>query len=201
MKVRCPYCREVFEPTGRQICPQCNKTVLMPGFFGRRAAPDAIGRAGQNGRRSARGLGVFASPARMLIILVGMLLVGLLLVRRARTPAPPDGSHKQSVAASNVQTLRGALDKLLMDAGRYPATEEGPVSLVHNPGPTNWNGPYIFELKPDPWGRPFRYANEAGTPRLYSVGADGEAGTADDVLPPKPQPTGRGSYPAAIGDR
>jgi len=43
-----------------------------------------------------------------------------------------------------------------------------------------WNGPYIFELKPDPWGNSFQYRNN-GRLLLFSKGPDRIADTADDI--------------------
>ena len=80
--------------------------------------------------------------------------------------------------------LKGALDSMRLDIGRYPSAIEG-LSLL-NQAPRDeriagkWKGPYLDEaLPPDPWGQPYQYAvpGANGQPfALYSFGADGKRG-------------------------
>jgi len=203
VKVRCPYCRQVFPPQDRNRCPDCRKTVLLPGFFGesaRTSARETAGRARERARRQAPPrLPFLGRPGRLIIVLVVMLAVGLLLVRRVRVGPPPTDTHKRNLATRNIRTLGLALDCLRRDCGRYPTTREGLASLIHNPGLDEWRGPYIFELKPDPWGCAFMYEQNDGAVAIASRGPDGAAGSADDILLDQPA-TGReqGVYPVNL---
>ena len=48
-----------------------------------------------------------------------------------------------------------------------------------------WDGPYLEELKEDPWGNPYQYAPQGkknvGKFDLWSNGPDGKSGTDDDI--------------------
>jgi general secretion pathway protein G len=50
---------------------------------------------------------------------------------------------------------------------------------------TNWHGPYVKSIPPDPWNRPYVYVipgvhNKTGFD-LSSDGPDGRPGTSDDI--------------------
>jgi len=162
----------------------CGKTVLTPGFFGA-GKPGTRGRASSatlSRRRQQRGAFFpFRRPVLLIIILGGMMIIGAVLLRQARTGPPRTEAHDRSVARRNMKTLLVALDRFHSDCGRYPTTREGLSSLVHNPGFKKWQGPYIFELKPDPWKHAFRYAASGGQILLRSAGADGIDGSPDDI--------------------
>lgn len=185
MKVRCPYCKSIFEPSGRNQCPHCKKTVLMPGFF-------KGGKAGNAGRISTRasksrqvsplpGFFLMNRPIRIALIVAVLLIVGNMLLRQARRGPPETEPHNVELVRGNLDTLRVALSQLRSHCERYPSTEEGLVSLIHDPGMKGWNGPYVFELKPDPWGRSFKYLSDTEQAVLYSAGPDGVDGSADDI--------------------
>jgi len=191
MKVRCSYCEHIFEPEQRgrrasaRQCPQCGRALLMPGFFtGSRtdASRATAGRPGAPWRPRPAGLSsMFGRPLRLIVIVAGLLFVGILLLRQARVGPPVTEAHNLEVARLNLDTLCTALGELHAHCGRYPTTEEGLVSLVHDPGLEGWRGPYVFELKPDPWGRAFHYERAAGQAILSSAGPDGQPGSADDI--------------------
>lgn len=120
-------------------------------------------------------------PLRIVLILVVLLMIGSTLLRRATYRPPATNSYNLRLAKCNLKILRIALDQLRLHCERFPFTEEGLVSLVHDPGMKGWNGPYIFELKPDPWGRSFRYVSDGERILLYSTGPDGIEGSTDDI--------------------
>jgi general secretion pathway protein G len=73
--------------------------------------------------------------------------------------------------------------------GNYPTTEQGLQALLVAPANKAdlWRGPYLESAKNilDPWGEPYQYAypgqhNKDG-PDIWSKGADGQSGTADDI--------------------
>jgi general secretion pathway protein G len=90
---------------------------------------------------------------------------------------------KTAKARSDIATLESALEvfALHMD-GRYPTTDEGLKALVSPPsdGAKGWKGPYIKELRPDPWSNAYAYRcpglHGARTFDLWSRGADGADG-------------------------
>ena len=91
---------------------------------------------------------------------------------------------KVQTAETQTKMLKGALETMRLDIGRFPTEQEGLRLLVERPGDertaARWSGPYLDEgLPADPWGNPYQYspapsANYALT--LYSPGADGKPG-------------------------
>ncbi len=140
---------------------------------------------------------------RLLLPLLLLAALGLGLVRTARVPKADTVASQRQLAEDNAQTLLVALQRLAADCGRPPTEQEGLVSLIHNPGLTDWQGPYIFELKPDPWGRPFRYSPQPDdTICIGSDGPDALPSTDDDLwcTAPKVQisQTNRNAYGVRI---
>ena len=100
----------------------------------------------------------------------------------AHRPPPSDDAYRRRLCLTNVETLCTALHYLYRQCGRLPTAREGLVSLIHDPGMDGWEGPYVFELKPDPWGRAFGFERLGEGFRVYSAGPDGEEGTGDDIV-------------------
>lgn len=120
---------------------------------------------------------------------------------RAQRPLPRHDLSHLDIARSNMTVLRVALEQFRLHCGRFPTTREGLAALVHDPGEDGWQGPYIFELKPDPWMKPFLYSNENDQIFLSSSGPDGLPGSPDDI--PAPPDSGdtsvsSGIYPASL---
>lgn len=95
---------------------------------------------------------------------------------------------KEAKAKTDIATLTAALDAFELDVGRYPTTDEGLDALMQKPaslGPeVEWDGPYIRELKLDPWAHEYqyRYPGEFAVDYdVWSLGADGEEGGDDDI--------------------
>jgi general secretion pathway protein G len=91
------------------------------------------------------------------------------------------GRAKSDTARLQVEQLSQSLDLFMIDAGRYPTTEEGLEALVKAPkNVNNWHGPYLKKgtVPKDPWGRDYVYRSpgEHGAYDLYSLGADGAEG-------------------------
>jgi general secretion pathway protein G len=65
---------------------------------------------------------------------------------------------------------------------RYPTTEEGLKVLVEPPsgGDKKWRGPYVKQIRSDPWGNPYQYKcpgmHHTSSFDLWSRGADGADG-------------------------
>lgn len=66
---------------------------------------------------------------------------------------------KVSAAKAHIAELEAALERFNIHMDRYPTTEEGLKLLVEPPaGETGqWRGPYIKQLRPDPWGQAYQY--------------------------------------------
>lgn len=113
----------------------------------------------------------------VVLVIIGLVasLVGPQLLGRV-------DSSKVTAADAQVRMLKGALETLRLDIGRFPTNEEG-LSLL-NQAPSDerlrrkWQGPYLAEEVPlDPWGFPYQYKPKNSTSiTLYSFGADGKAG-------------------------
>ena len=115
----------------------------------------------------------------VVLVIIGMLagLVGPKLFTKV-------DSSKVQTAQAQVKMLKGTLEALRLDIGRFPTEGEGLALL--NTSPTDeklksrWRGPYLDEALPlDPWGNPYQYSlpGSAGQPfALYSLGADGKRG-------------------------
>jgi len=138
-----------------------------------------------------------AAGFTLLELLVVLVIIGLLAGLVGPRLFSKVDSSKVQTAQTQVKLLRGALETMRLDIGRFPNAEEG-VALLNEPPrddrvASKWKGPYLNEaLPPDPWGRPYQYSipGAAGQPfALYSFGADGKRGgeglDADvGVLPP-----------------
>lgn len=85
---------------------------------------------------------------------------------------------KVSAAKSNVAELGSALERFSVHMDRYPSSEEGLNALLEPPADAGqrWRGPYIKQLRNDPWGTPFQYRapgiNNPNSFDLWSRAAD-----------------------------
>jgi general secretion pathway protein G len=127
--------------------------------------------------RAARGFSLLEMIVVLVIIGLIMGLVGPRLFSQA-------DRAKVQTAETQVKMLRGALETMRLDIGRFPNEQEGLQLLTTRPSDPKlaqrWQGPYLDEAVPsDPWGNTYQYSpnasgNHAFT--LYSFGADGQAG-------------------------
>ena len=117
----------------------------------------------------------------LLVVIIIGVLAGLVvpnLVGRGE-------EARRKAALADIQGgLAATLDLYELDNGTYPEKIE---DLVTDPGTArNWRGPYSKKgLPKDPWGSAYVYrfpgTNNAFSYDLSSAGADGQAGTADDI--------------------
>ena len=134
----------------------------------------------------------FASPSRsrgftLLEMIVVLVIIGLIMGLVGPRLFTQADKAKVQTAETQTKMLKGALETMRLDIGRFPSEQEGLRLLVERPGDerlaTRWSGPYLDEgLPSDPWGNPYQYspvpsANYALT--LYSLGADGKPGGSD----------------------
>ncbi|OIR06766.1 type II secretion system protein G precursor [mine drainage metagenome] len=117
-------------------------------------------------------------------MLVVMVIIGLLAGLIGPRLFTKVDAAKVQTAQTQIKMLKGALETLRLDIGRFPTEAEGLALL--NTAPTDeqlkslWRGPYLDEELPkDPWGNPYQYSlpGANGQPfALYSLGADGKRG-------------------------
>ncbi len=93
------------------------------------------------------------------------------------------------IALIQVKSLRGSVENLRLDIGRYPSAQEGLSLLVAKPSDAaisaRWRGPYLEtdQVPLDPWGKPYQYSPNAANNQpfaLYSFGKDGKPGGEGD---------------------
>jgi general secretion pathway protein G len=116
-------------------------------------------------------------------IMVVVVIIGILAA--AIIPQFIGTTHdaKVSAAKAHVAELESAVERFYVHMDRYPMAEEGLKVLVDAPAGDDakkWRGPYIKQLRDDPWGNPYQYQNP-GTHHptsfdIWSRGADGADG-------------------------
>ncbi|MGN6113640.1 MAG: type II secretion system major pseudopilin GspG [Luteimonas sp.] len=128
-------------------------------------------------RRAQRGFTLLEMIVVLVIIGLIMGLIGPRLFGQA-------DKAKVQTARTQVQMLKGALETMRLDIGRFPTDEEGLGLLVTRPSDpalgARWSGPYLDGAVPeDPWGYPYRYSPDPSPNQpltLFSTGADGKPG-------------------------
>jgi general secretion pathway protein G len=127
-------------------------------------------RVQENERRS----GAFT----LIEIMVVVVILGVLAVTIIPQFIGTTHDAKVSAAKTHVAELEAALERFNIHMDRYPTAEESLKSLVERPGgeAAAWRGPYIKQLRPDPWGQPYQYrfpgTRHATSFDLWSRGAD-----------------------------
>jgi general secretion pathway protein G len=139
-----------------------------------------------------RKLGIFDMRARgftLLEMLVVLVIIGLLAGLVGPRLFGNVDKSKVTSATTQVKMLRGAVENLRLDIGRYPTAEEGLGLLSKPPADpalaSRWRGPYLEDAVPlDPWNNAYQYAlpGQGGQGfALYSFGADGQRGGEGDA--------------------
>ena len=129
--------------------------------------------------RYRRNAGFTLIEMLVVLVIIGLLagLVGPKLFGKVDT-------SRVQTAQTQVKMLKGALESMRLDIGRFPTAEEGLALLNTLPKDdktrSRWRGPYLDDDVPlDPWGTPYQYSvpGAKGQPfALYSLGADGKRG-------------------------
>ncbi|MBI4372787.1 MAG: type II secretion system major pseudopilin GspG [Candidatus Omnitrophica bacterium] len=119
-------------------------------------------------------------------ILIVVIILGILAA--LVVPRLAGRSEEARIAAAKADIDGGlslALDLYEADNGRYPKQLE---DLIREPSEAkNWKGPYLKKgLPKDPWSQPYVYRFPgARNPKmfdLFSLGPDGQEGSADDIV-------------------
>ena len=120
----------------------------------------------------------------LLEVLVVLVIIGLLASLVGPKLFTKVDASKVQVAQTQVKMLKGTLETLRLDIGRFPTEAEGLAALNAAPADEKirgrWRGPYLDEALPlDPWGNPYQYSIPGASNQpfaLYSLGADGKRG-------------------------
>lgn len=115
-------------------------------------------------------------------IMVVVIILGILAATIIPQFMGTTQDAKISAAKSQVAELESAVERYYVQMDRYPTADEGLKVLVDAPSNDDdkkWRGPYIKQLRDDPWGHPYQYAYP-GTHHptsfdIWSSGADGKA--------------------------
>jgi len=121
------------------------------------------------------------------LVLSSVIVGRLLFTHVSDAPLLPSEQRALEVRSrKELQALRTGLEWFRAHCKRYPTDAEGLRALVRDPGVPGWNGYYVDQLPPDPWGHPYLYSFTNGTVSLRGAGADGLVGTTDDIASPEP---------------
>lgn len=119
----------------------------------------------------------------MVVVAILAILAAVVVPRVMDEPA----KARRAKVQQDLRAIESALDLYKLDNYRYPTTDQGLEALVSRPSsgpePKNYkDGGYLRKLPEDPWGNPYRYLHpgEHGEVDVYSLGADGAPGGADE---------------------
>ena len=119
----------------------------------------------------------------MLVVVIIGALVAMVMPRLTGRGEQARSAAAKADIQANVAT---ALKLYELDNGNFPSSGEGLNALLTRASSaSNWNGPYLEKKPVDPWGREYKYKYPGEHGRdydLYSLGKDGQEGTADDVV-------------------
>jgi general secretion pathway protein G len=120
-------------------------------------------------------------------IMVVVIILGILAATIIPQFMNTTKDAKISAAKSQIAELESALERFYVHMDRYPATDEGLKVLVDSPAGADqkWRGPYIKQLRNDPWGNPYQYSfpgtHHSTSFDIWSRGADGADGGEGDA--------------------
>lgn len=116
-------------------------------------------------------------------IMVVMIIVAILAATIIPQFMGTTSDAKVSAAKAQVAELESALERLYVHMDRYPTPDEGLKALVEAPAgdeTKKWRGPYVKQLRTDPWGNEYQYRapglHHTSSFDLWSRGADGADG-------------------------
>ncbi len=117
------------------------------------------------------------SGLTMIEILIVISIIGILSALIVPKLMERPDQARVLAAKQDISTLSQALNFYKLDNFSYPTTDQGLISLVKKPSidpiPPNWTGPYINQIKKDPWGGEYHYKLETEKEfEVLSFGAD-----------------------------
>ena len=115
-------------------------------------------------------------------IMVVVIIIGVLAATIIPQFIGVKEDAKVSAAKAHVAELEAAIERFFVHMDRYPTAEEGLKILVEAPAGEDkkWRGPYIKQLRNDPWGNEYQYrvpgVHHTTSFDVWSRGADGADG-------------------------
>jgi general secretion pathway protein G len=119
-------------------------------------------------------------------LMVVIVIIGLLATIVLINVLPTQDKAMVTKARADIATLDQAMEMYRLDNFSYPSGGDGLNALVSPPASTQSGryrpGGYIKNLPKDPWGRPYQLTvpGRKGPFDIYSLGADGSPGGADE---------------------
>ncbi len=118
------------------------------------------------------------------MVAVCLLLSGCESAKPPSTEADAEAVKKVSNARKTTETLFQICQLYKQQNDQYPDKFEDLATKPEGEAGKKWRGPYVFEgkLPKDPWGQNFVIERNGEEVAIFSVGPDGQAKTADDVV-------------------
>ena len=130
----------------------------------------------------------FSRAFTLIEIMVVVVILGILAATIIPQFIGTTHDAKVSAAKSAIAEYESAIERFYVHMDRYPTADEGLKALVDPPTSDDskkWRGPYIKQLRDDPWGNPYQYAapgaHHATSFDIWSRGADGQDGGEGDA--------------------
>ncbi|MGI9430325.1 MAG: type II secretion system major pseudopilin GspG [Bythopirellula sp.] len=122
------------------------------------------------------------------LIEVLLVLVILVILGSLATTVFTGTQDKANINAAKAQAgiISDPMNRYRLDMNKFPSKLE---ELWEEPSDSKlrdkWSGPYVEELKDDPWENPYQYLAEGKKNKekydFWSNGPDGQSGTEDDI--------------------
>lgn len=106
-----------------------------------------------------------AKGISLLEIMIVLAVIALIMGLVAPRVIGYFGRAKTQTAEIQMTHIKGALQLMYIDMGRYPSEAEGLGALITAPaGSTGWQGPYLEDAEglKDPWNRQYLYRFPGG---------------------------------------
>jgi general secretion pathway protein G len=92
----------------------------------------------------------------------------------------------RNAAAAQIGMYKSAIQMYRLDTRQYPSDLEELITKPSDAALANrWGGPYMDKIAKDPWENDYRFAapgkHNADSFDVWSVGPDGQDGSADDI--------------------
>jgi general secretion pathway protein G len=123
----------------------------------------------------------------LLEIMVVVIILGVLAATILPQFIGTTYDAKVSAAKAHIAELESAVERFNLHMDRYPTAEEGLKVLVDAPAGAEgkWRGPYISQLRSDPWSHPYEYrlpgTHHPNRFDIWSHGPDSGEGQGKDI--------------------
>jgi general secretion pathway protein G len=80
---------------------------------------------------------------------------------------------RRTATESLIGQMTTAVNSYYLDIGRMPSSLE---ALTNDPGVRDWKGPYLMQIRQDPWGDPFSYTTTGNRFEITSTAGNTDGG-------------------------